>query len=390
MRTLKNSLSFILIACFLSCTDENPAPAPPKLPERTVIAYFCGDNNLSSEIDIKTGAMLEGMKRMGETNNHLVVYADYRDAMPELMEIMSAGITVLEEYTELNSASPYNFSRILQKIIEDFPAKSYGLICFSHASGWLPKGALNNPGGFAENASPASSPALRSIFEDEGSEMSVADFAGAIPLLPGGGKWEFILFESCYMAGVEVVYELRDKTRYIISSAAEMLSNGFAEIYPEHLACLFSPVPELTAFAKAYFDNWNLKEGTSRSATISVINPDKIDALALEVRNILAGGKNIDIDGIQHFNRNSYHLFFDLSDYIASIAIPEQKNNFERVLSQVVEYRESTPQFMPGYPHAFSLRIHCGLTTYIKQAQFPGLNEEYDKTAWAKAVGITE
>ncbi|MDR3286079.1 MAG: hypothetical protein LBT27_01380 [Prevotellaceae bacterium] len=388
-----NKLYYLLfILFFFSCKEKfTPAPEPPvALPERTILVYLCGDNNLSSEIDIKIDALHEGMKNIGKTDNHLIVYADYNDKMPKLVEIKADGITLIEQYAELNSASAVNFANILQKVFSKFSAKSYGLICFSHASGWLPKGALNNPSGYnaASYNSDNSLPVTQSIFEDNGQEMSIAEFADAIQT--EDGKLKFIIFETCYMAGVEVVYELRNKTEYIISSAAEMLSNGLADIYPDNLSDLFAPEPRLKTFAKAYFDYRNNMSGTSRSATISLINTAKMDDLAAVVKTIYNNNAAFDIGNIQHFNRNQHHLFFDLSDFIEIISTNQQKADYEQIIFQIVEYQDATPQFMRNYEYSFTINKHCGLTTYIKQALFPNLNAEYDNLNWGwyLVVGI--
>jgi hypothetical protein len=337
---------------------------------------------------MKINALQRGMQSIGETTNQLIVYADYNDKMPELLRITSTEKIVLEHYVEMNSASAANFSRIMGTIMHDFPSESYGLICFSHASGWLPAKALNNPSGFAEaDAPPVSHATSRSIFEDEKQEMSIQDFAEAIPLTPSGDKLEFILFETCYMAGVEVVYELRHKTKYILSSAAEMLSTGLVEIYPAHLSDLFAPEPLLADFAQAYFDHWNSQSGASRSATVSLIDPTGIEDLAETVKTIYANQQAVDVSNIQHFNRNAYHLFFDLSDYMEAMATPEQKTAYENKLSKVVVYQAATPQFMMGYPYypySFIIRKHCGLTTYIRQPEFPALDQAYETTGWGR------
>ena len=55
--------------------------------------------------------------------------------------------------------------------------------------------------------------------------MELADFASALPL-PNHRKWDFILFEGCYMGSVEVAYELKDKTEAIIASSTEIVSPG--------------------------------------------------------------------------------------------------------------------------------------------------------------------
>ena len=375
-------ITLILFAlCAVSCRrDPAPEPEPPHA-SRTVIAYLCGDNNLSAEVDIKIMALRQGMERIGPTDVNLIVYADYRDAMPELVRITHEGRTTLKRYAEINSASPDNLQGVLEEIIDKYPADRYGLICFSHASGWLPQGALNNPEGFGR----VHSAGTRSIFEDSGCEMPLADFAGALTL-PGGRKFDFIVLEACFMAGVEVAYELKDKTDHIVASAAEMLSDGFVEVYPEGLSLLMQPEPVLRGFAHSYFQVWNAKSGAYRSATVSVVNTAYLDELAAAVCDIYTAAADVDVSSVQHFDRYPYHLFFDLADAVEKTASPEQKELFESALDKVVEYEAATPLFMSGESYSFAVDRHCGLTTYIKQVAFPDLNEYYTTLKWYKRL----
>ena len=52
--------------------------------------------------------------------------------------------------------------------------------------------------------------------------MEIADLAAALT-----GHFDFIMFDACFMASVEVLYELRDKADYFIASPAEIISDGF-------------------------------------------------------------------------------------------------------------------------------------------------------------------
>lgn len=84
---------------------------------------------------------------------------------------------------------------------------SYGFIVFSHASGWLPQGTLTSP---------------LSIIMDKKQEMELSDFAQAIP----DKTFNYIIFEAYFMSRIEVAYELKKKSDYILASLAEILSPG--------------------------------------------------------------------------------------------------------------------------------------------------------------------
>jgi hypothetical protein len=105
-----------------------------------------------------------------------------------------------------------------------YPDAKFNLLVFSHASGWLPGNSLYTPK-FASDMD------TKSIFADNGQQMELMDFATAIPVK----AFEYIIFETCSMAGIEVVFQLRDKADYILASSAEIVSPGFTGIYPQYI-----------------------------------------------------------------------------------------------------------------------------------------------------------
>lgn len=45
-------------------------------------------------------------------------------------------------------------------------------------------------------------------------------------IVGAGVKMEYILFDDCYMSSVEVAYELKEATRFLIASTSEMMAYG--------------------------------------------------------------------------------------------------------------------------------------------------------------------
>ena len=224
---------FILTLLFISCRKTDTSEPPyPKIFDKTIIAYLAGDNNLSSEIDSKINALSAGFKKVDGDHNRLVVFADYRNESSQLLEITNSGIVTIDTFENLNAADPAILKKIISDVCSIFPSKSYGIICFSHASGWLPAGAFSDPVGYQ----PASS---KSLIMDGENEMSIEDFAEAVKL-PDGAKYDFILFETCHMAGIEVAYCLRNVASRMVASSSEIVSPGFIDTYEKNLDKLFS------------------------------------------------------------------------------------------------------------------------------------------------------
>lgn len=373
-------LLLLLLVLLVSCKGEEDEPVADSTTERTVLVWLAGDNNLSSEVPRKISALAQGYLAAKQPDTRLLIYADRRNDYPQLIEITGKGeLKILATYPAHNSASPETLNRMLTEMMATAPARSYGLILFSHATGWLPTGALEHPTDYFEAKSLS-----RSIFDDNGDQMSIQDFAKALPC-----AFDYITFENCFTAGIEVAYELRNKADRILVSSAEILSPGFEEIYFSSLGLLMQPDADLNSFAQKYFEYRNAMSGNHRSATVSVINTYAVGALADLARSIESSTVPIpeeDLQFMQRFNRHNYTLFFDLAEYLEMRA-PDRETEISAAISNAVEYAANTATFMPGSSYnGFHIDRHCGLTTYIPQSRFPELNEEYYKTEWYKAT----
>lgn len=352
-----------VITLATACNDETAKEEPFT---RTILVYLGRDNNLYGSSEEKIEAMLEGLD--GQHGN-LIFYEDKRGNSPRLMEAyLENGINktrVLETYDDENSASPEVFSRVVNDVLSMYPSDSYGLIVFSHASGWLPESTLTKP---------------RSVIIDGKAEMDLKDFASSIP----DNAFYFIIFEACFMAGIEVAYELKDKTDYIVSSSAEILSPGFRPVYPETIDKLFGKVPDLQSFVEKAHEYIASQGGASQSSTLSLIKTAGLPALKEWVRENVQSPSTVDPAEVQYFDRYSYHLFFDFEDYFSrAVNDSYQKDELNRLLDACVIYKAATPSFMLPY-NGFLIEKHSGLTTYIEQGAFPFLNEEYKKLKWYK------
>lgn len=341
-----------------SCWEEEPDHIPG-VPSRTVLFYLAGDNGLGGETQEKIDALAEAWSIGGD--NHLLVYQDRGGKYtPRLLEIKTGAdgkgkAEVLKEYEKENSASPIVFSRVLNDMVMRYPGTDYGLVMFSHGSGWLPQGVY--------------AAGTRSVAADGEQEFDLQEFARHIPQ----GQFRFILFESCLMAGAEVAYELRGKTDYILASSAEIVSPGFTPLYGKMLPLLYSYEPELEQFAAEYFNYYNSLSGDMRSATVSVIRPEglaPLKKLLAKAEGRIGHWEDVERDGIQAFDRLPVHLFYDLEGYLRVIGTPQEQEELAEILRQGVVYKASTESFMPSDKGGFPIKEHCGLTIYIPVVSF--------------------
>ena len=197
---------------FVACDKEEvviPTTAP-----RTVLIYFAGDNSLSGYVSQNLRAIKEGIERDGLNNGNLLIYTDKQNEAPQLFQLKLEADTirqiVLETYaSNQNSASTETLTQIIDKVQKEYPADSYGLVLWSHGTGWLPSDIYSY---------------LRSFGQDgKNNFMEINDLASALSKY----HFDFILFDACYMSCAEVAYAFRGCADYIIGSPTEILANGF-------------------------------------------------------------------------------------------------------------------------------------------------------------------
>ena len=212
-----------IVILFSGCANEDE-PEQGSV-NRTVLIYMLSNNNLGSTYRFDTqniNDMLQVAASGGLNGGNLIIYRDGYDTNPQLIQIRknesgSAEKAIIKEYPDRNSATTEVMRSVIDETKELFPAKEYGLILWSHSTGWAPG-----------NSSLALSPArryelpTRSFGQDGKNYMEIDELAEAIP----DKQFHFILTDVCFMGGIECAYQLRNKTDYYIGSAAEVLGAG--------------------------------------------------------------------------------------------------------------------------------------------------------------------
>jgi hypothetical protein len=298
-------LIFLLSSFFVSCEkDELPDSTVPASNRRTVLVGLGTDNNFHAEATEKIKTLKSNWNK--DFDGNLLVYSDTGDR-PVLVHIYHSNLCgnvadTIETYPPENSASPETLTRVLDRVKEYRPAHSYGLVVLSHATGWLPP-EMSDP------------PRLKAVIQDKGADeaynyMELSDFANAIPY-----KLDFLIFDACFMGSVEICYELKDKTDYIVASPAEVLAQGF--VYSTIMQHLFKPEADLTAVARDFYEYHNNQGGVRRSATVSVIKTAGLEELKRIYHSALDQRPPVgDLGGLQTFGCGSQKIYFDLGDYL--------------------------------------------------------------------------
>ena len=362
MKIMKIGLLFAAFLTVMGCSDD---PADPVYPEadRTVLVYIASDNSLDAGGYAQTNieGMVAGMKGLKDVN--LIVYVDRASDVPRLLKIENDGnIREIESYAEENSASTRVLRRVVDRTKLRFPAKDYGLVLWSHGSGWLPE-----------------SKSTRAFGQDGASWMEMGDLAGELH----DHEFAFILFDACYMSSVETYYELRNKTSYLIGAPNEVLGNGFP--YDRVVPYFFQRGEEgAVKIGEQYADHYSEKNGLE--GAVAVVKTAGLEPLASALKPIVEAHidaiDRISIAPVQQFGRSQYrNKIFDLADFVRQFATEEEYLSFEESLSKTVVYESHTPHFI-----SYFIRTSCGMSTYIPQSSQEALNEAYRQTQWYGAV----
>ena len=226
------SLFFLLTSC-----SNNDDPKPNNPDKLTILAYLVANNNLDDDLLANIGAMYDGLAEMKEEAT-LLVYWDGRTAIGDnnskhlilkyqtdgkgningapaldpscpLDDVLAEG-EIVKEYDTQYSVDKDVMSQVLTDMIAKSSTTKFGLIFGSHASSWLnsiyPSRAFGQDGN-GDNT------------------MLIPDMVEALSAV--NKKFEFILFDACYMGTTEVAYAFRNVCNYQLSSVMEVPAYGF-------------------------------------------------------------------------------------------------------------------------------------------------------------------
>ena len=372
-------IGVILFFFLVSCEKDNVEPQKT----RTLMVYLAGDNNLSGHMQKNISSMMSAWKK--SYNANIVIYFDAPNAAPELYTFRFKGKEVekqvLKTYEEMDSADPEVLKKILNEMQDLYPSDSYGLILGSHASGWIPSGGSGRSSRmlYAE-------PVLTRSFGTDytgPNEMDTRDMAKAIPF--NKENLEFILFDACLMSSIEVLYDLRDKAKYVIASPAELPAPGFpyARVMPYFWGKGTNLEKDLVKVCDEFWDYYNTYNAANRFGTIALIKMDGMEHLFDLTREVLQGKK----ENVASIDKNAvycypmveyfkYDRFFDLGEYMKYMTEGREglyKEYRDFLDNQVVIYKNVTNPF---YYTEIPEEKFSGIATYIPL----GIDEWRDET----------
>lgn len=405
-------VSFFMLTFVVACQEENtypPQPNPQPQPERalrTVLVYMAADNSLSSGMDfaqIDLDEIFEGASSVDTEHNNLIVYIDRHKAeYPELIRLcrntdheMVMDTLKTYEYGR-NSVGIEEMKEVYAQIFSDFPAESYGLVLWSHGEGWLPYDSANT----------------RWFGQDKSNYMNISDLYEAMTVLP---HLDFLLFDACFMQSIEVAYELRNCTDYILGSPTEIPGPGAP--YDKVVPAFFSNTDDAetlvkniasayyTPYAEIYTDTKPTENDPwTGGVSIGILKCGELERLADATRHLLTtpgyvtSVSSIKTDDFLYYDRGGRrNYYFDFGNLMSAIApesaeYMEWKQAFDAAMvyfqTTAKNYSMSEYQYSPSYG-LFSMEGACGVSTYIP-GKSKKLDAYYRSYQWSEDAGWAE
>lgn len=379
-------LVLLLGVSFGGCREDAEPPCAHS--SRVVLVYIAGDNNLSGYVQGNLDDMVAGMASAPQGTRTLV-YMDLPGSNPRLAEVTASGLTTLHAWASPhNSVSAAVMGEVFSLTRQLAPADRYGLVLWSHGLAWLPSSAddyLVRLGARSEGLWPATK-----WFGQDTGETPVAylDTAGLRTAVPEG-MFDYILFDACFMASAEVLYELRDKTKWIICSPAEVLADGFP--YDKIMPGLLSAEPDLRAVCETFYRRYAEDPRPEyRSAAVSLICTSELEALAAVTAVVFSAALDADpavfsemnLSQLQTVDRYRRHFLFDAGSVVDNleqcglVSAPLAGAWWEQ-LSRAVVWEAHTAHMLD-----LALRRCCGISLYVPYGGYPDLNEYYTTLGW--------
>jgi hypothetical protein len=412
----------------------------PNKAKWTVLTYIAAHNNLDQ---FGKKSLMEILK-VGTTPD--VVQGALYDGKAGAGRYVMGDPGVVERQEQLgsfDSGDPDGLITTAKWLFEQYPAERYGLVLWSHGSGWEP-GEIESITREARPASPADpaesrerssapgsraffrttlrsllkpdKPAERAILFDDGTGHSLDTIelgrvAGAIAEAVGQ-PLELLGMDACLMANLEVAYEVRKAVRYVVAS--EELVPGHSWPYEEIFGALrANPKQGGADFARLIVDRYvhfyKANRPTGGDVTKVALDLGRIESLVRTVNHLaLSLRSNMDAvaealwhtqhtarqhetqEGSRRQSKFDYHLW-DIGSLSAGLAGPN-------VVDPVREAALGTLQALASHAGAVLAEGHCGewfdgiagVSAYLIPPKQQRVSPSYLKLAFAKDTQWSE
>ena len=401
-------LLLTFVSLFTACKDDDgPSGGKKENAPITVMGYFVADaSGIEDDIFRNIAAMYDGLALMKKPATLLVYwdgsgdYGQWEDPVilryttdgkgnvngqKQLPEDATANevvdlAEVVKQYPSQLSVDKSVMTQVLKDMIAVSPTERVGLVAASHGSAWTNSIFMS-----------------RSFGQDgKGTDntMLVSDMADAMKAT--GKKFDFLLFDACFMGTAEVCYDLRDVAEYQIVSVMEVPAYGFP--YESSLDYLYEgTVDGYKKICQAYTDFYKQRyeNGNQAWGTIALVDSKEMEGLAdatraeiVEHKDVL--GNDFDESDIQEYGKQGGRgIAYDLGQLMAVLNNGTMPNAFADQLNKTILYKSCLEIANPS-SYKVDAANYCGLGVYIPIRYNDNWNDFFKTISWYTVAGWNE
>ena len=318
----------------------------------------------------------------------------------ELRYDSTIGKSVKEMVKKLSLPTPYNdalFENNLREALNFAPADRYALVIGSHGLGWVLKQTSSDVSKYLMRMGLTSytlwernqnAEMTRHVGDKKTTQYNISEISSAIKA--NGIKFDYILFDACFMGNIESVYELRNTTDYIIGSPCEVMGYGFpySKVMP-YMLTENGTSYNLDKICSEYVDYYKT-EAVTHSACVALTATAELEALATAMKAVNAATIKEDflLQNVQYYEGQDPHSFYDLGDMVEqSCSDVEAAAAFKAQLDKTVTSRYHTTQFYSAYgsgnKYYHDINYYSGISTSAMVRHYA---TDWQQTEWYKAT----
>ena len=402
---------FIVVGVSCSNGDSPDGPDVPVTPVgQTVFMFFPWSNSLLSDFRRTVEDMQTVVAQRSMKDERIMVFMATSEREAVLFELKKQNGRCLTDTLRRYSDRPFTSRQWLTSLFSEVmtlaPASRYGMVVGCHGLAWVPVQGQRNAQkrlGSQERIDEEDNLYKKERIDKEGDDLMHFEVQGPVTTRFIGGTYpetqiettdladamadagfhtEYILFDACYMSSVEVAYELKDVTHYLIASPTEVLSYGFPYItMGKHLLGTPNYKSIVDSFI-SFYSSYNLPYGT-----VAVTDCTQLDALAAIAQQInAAAAEQLVPNGVQIMDGYSPTLFYDLGHLMSlKDAGTVLTAAFAEQLEKTVPYKGHTGQYFTTLKDApVDIKHYSGLNT--SQGSLNHMADRLSETAWYKAT----
>ena len=376
-------IGVLLTGCRDTLVPPEEVPQPRAEAERTVIIYMAADNTLTTAVKLDTMEMVRG-KNLVPENVNFIIYLDDKTHMPAIYELSARkGMQLWKQYDEeMCSTDSLTMFKVLHGIEHFFPARHYGIVFWSHATGWTPRRKT-----FGKDETLGSGGGV--------SEMEITVLRDILAQLP---KTDYLFFDACFMQCIEVAYELKDVTSWMVGSPAEIPGSGAP--YDKIIDALCKS--DVRGIVEGYDSGYPGVYGiySYPGVLLSLIDCSQLESFAQLTGQLITPlymeRNEQSTDGFQPYCSylNRYTYYFDMRTTMCRLLSAEDYAAWMESFDRVVPLRtlSSTKTWLAqlcNQPIIWDPECYGGVSMFVPLKKYDsyGWNADFQKTSWYTAAG---